>query len=104
MCVDAAHPSDFDPVRMEPHRIEDTVCRTDDGVEKKQLRKFPFKVLFEAVLFFTYIVSCSGKRFFMLFNVIPSVEMLWNIADVVGGMSPNTPAPMSPELMPTMER
>ena len=104
MRVDAANPSDFDPVRMEPHRIEDTVCRTDDGVEKKQLRKFPFKVLFEAVLFFTYIVSCSGKRFVMLFNVIPSVEMLWNIADVVGGMSPNTPAPMSPELMPTMER
>ena len=55
MRVDAAHPSDFDPVRMEPDRIEDTVCRTDDGVEKKQLRKFPFKVLFEAVLFFTYI-------------------------------------------------
>ena len=37
MRVDAAHPSDFDPVRMEPHRIEDTVCRTDNGVEKFSL-------------------------------------------------------------------
>ena len=37
MRVDAAHPSDFDPVRMEPDRIEDTVCWTDDGVENFSL-------------------------------------------------------------------
>ena len=46
MRVDAAHPSDFDPVRMEPHRIEDTVCRTDDGVEKLSLDpKSPYDII-----------------------------------------------------------
>ena len=46
MRVDAAHPSDFDPVRMEPHRIEDTVCRTDDGVEKFSLNpKSPYDTI-----------------------------------------------------------
>ena len=46
MRVDAAHPSDFDPVRMEPHRIEDTVCRTDDGVEKFSLDpKSPYDII-----------------------------------------------------------
>ena len=46
MRVDAAHPSDFDPVHMEPHRIEDTVCRTDDGVEKLSLDpKSPYDII-----------------------------------------------------------
>ena len=45
MRVDAAYPSDFDPVRMEPDRIEDTVCRTDDGVEKFSLDpKSPYDI------------------------------------------------------------
>ena len=37
MRADTACPSDFDPVRVEPNRIEDTACRTDDGVEKLSL-------------------------------------------------------------------
>ena len=46
MRADTACPSDFDPVRVEPNRIEDTVCRTDDGVEKLSLDpKSPYDII-----------------------------------------------------------
>ena len=46
MRVDAAHPAGFDSICMEPNRIEDTVCRTDDGVEKFSLDpKSPYDII-----------------------------------------------------------
>ena len=46
MRADTACPSDFDPVRVEPNRIEDTVCRTNDGVEKLSLDpKSPYDII-----------------------------------------------------------
>ena len=54
---------------MEPHRIEDTVCRTDDGVEKKQLRKFyAADSTYLSLKDYrntqkNYLFPCSGKRY-----------------------------------------
>ena len=60
--VDASYPSDFDPVRMEPHRIEDTVCRTDDGVEKNSSESS--RLRFSSKLFyFTLILPAVSRSF-----------------------------------------
>jgi len=40
----------------------------------------------------------------MLLSPIQRVEVLCNMADVVGWINPNTPAPISPALNPTIKR
>ena len=51
-----------------------------------------------------YCNSSSDTRFFMLLSPIQRVEVLCNTADVVGWIKPNTPAPISPALNPTIKR
>ena len=54
-------------------------------------------------LIFTVILP-QITRFFMLLSPIQRVEVLCNMADVVGWIKPNTPAPISPALNPTIKR
>ena len=59
---------------------------------------------FPEVFLYVRLFFSSGRRLVMLLRLMPSVDILWSSAEVVGGRTPATPSTISEKLKPTMNR
>ena len=68
------------------------------------LRSDIFTIAIVGDSFFRLFPLNKGSKFFMLFKLINSVDMLWHSADVAGANTPATPNTIRLELIATIER